>query len=607
MKTKELKKHLDRHPVERLAVLVKRSGLAVIPLVLLLPFFINHSKDSATAWLTPEFITASGLTVQNVLEQNRSSLGLSFGFEKTIYASISSPVVAYALEIDTRIAKGGKDSFFLTLAPGLLRLCLLLATGGRVVIVVFLISLTIGWFRPEPYSGFDFLGETGNKRLFFSGLKIPFGSQKQIPGLATLNSAPESQARQSALYQTLKNFNATSHTALELIEHLLFYVDTPGSLELDLTAAQWTNSALSLVLEAQLGFQAKGRGSFEPIEEEPFLNDLRLTLPPTLREALAYTPPELVALIVLSVGASKILEFQKFNDRWQRTTQYPELSARAILNSTIHFGHEFFDEARTVVRQALIYSSRSTGETLNPPARNMDAATLGLRQLAELLYIDDEQDRRDAAIISAFLNEAEELIKKWEQKFIKTIEAKLPPSYSCFLAVNNVLYVPLCLAARLFEEIKSIQAIATNKAYKRAQELKASRLRTGKAVPVHWQSIPLCLNQREIKEMADEHRIAPADIKLWLVLRPLLKSSYWIKGFIDGEVVSPSGLIRASFGGREISALIPINTDKLTEAALGQHWRSRFHEIKPDGAARTHTKIYSEPQAAKRVLIRRVK
>ena len=575
------------------------------------PFIFGSTLDNDDKI---RFQTVAGEKVRQVLAENADSLSVSFAFERSLYRTLAAPLVARAALVDEQLAARQRvagGSFQLNLLAGLLKLCQLIATGARFIVAVFAVAFTIGWVRKDGYEGNDFLGVSGNGRMFFSGVNIPFDTEKLIPNLMTLNTASSKQIRHSALMDVLRQFKATSSTAEELIGYLLHYSDTPSSITSDNdspSAADWTQDNLVSVLKLQKSFQATYRLQITKSSDSLSHNILR-ALSSSQKKSLAEIPCELTALLILAIGASKILEFQVFNGQWVRQSQYPELSARAIINSTRNFTKEYYQEARTIVRQALVYSSRSTNQICNNQPVSMNQHARALRQIAELIYLsDNKRERKEQAIISSYLNEAEEVTEKWEESFLETVRHKLPREYQCILTPSKALYIPIGLAVKLFEEVLvEMESVELDELYLGAQELKASKLRTGKPVSAHWQSIPLAMEQREQIQTASNHHLSPAELRLWTTLRPILKANSWIKEFIDGEFINTSYLVTKSVSGQLLNGLIPINTDRLSQACGNEAWENYFQQVRIDSNARQHTQSYSEPQVAKRALMRRVK
>ncbi len=283
--------------------------------------------------------------------------------------------------------------------------------------IILLMWATIqGCFRIKPYRADDLLGETGNGRVYFSGIRASLdkvdesGSPDElVTGLACLRSVPYQELIKSDLYNVLRKHNVVNDTNNGLAARILYYGDMPAYVavpgEEDLLAERYEGNTLAAntaaVLDLALTLHAEliaNDGKLLSVEKktksrivtnaikssldtsqlpmlragetkqkissaayiEALRNAFYRVLTPKLKKVLATVEPRALATALLSLEAGKPLGINKAGNSWVRATNFPQLGARAVLHSIPDFPKEYRQAERTMIRQAIIYGWRKS-------------------------------------------------------------------------------------------------------------------------------------------------------------------------------------------------------------------------------------------------------
>src|SRR5690606_36740370 len=104
-----------------------------------------------------------------------------------------------------------------------------------------------------------------------------------------------------------------------------------------------------------------------------------------MRKSIGSLPPDLVAVLLLSFEAGKVMVHSFEGGRWLKKSNYPQLAARSVLHSVESLASEYDYTQRTLIRQAIIYSSRSGDFGPVKLPVNLNIESRALRQWGEIL------------------------------------------------------------------------------------------------------------------------------------------------------------------------------------------------------------------------------
>ena len=155
------------------------------------------------------------------------------------------------------------------------------------------------------------------------------------------------------------------------------------------------------------------------LDEKDYAKLLRAALNrvilPDLKELIGQLPAKDIATFILALESGKVLAHSFEGGKWTRKSNFPQLSARAVLHSVLAYPEEYEFEARHRIRHALVYASRSSSFAAVRMPQGMEPTAWAMRQWAEVLLacpheardIIDEVELETGRIARAFGESAE--------------------------------------------------------------------------------------------------------------------------------------------------------------------------------------------------------
>ncbi len=560
--------------------------------------------------------------------------------ELRIFDSISTTAFLNSASV-ARLESEGKFSFqrraYLSLQFAVLRISFLVLASLR--LWIFVVLGAVVWARRSlrVHTANDILGETSNGRLFYSGIKVGLDRvneqglpEKLITGLATLQSAELSTTKGTDLGKVLHHFGAETETSLALASMIVHYAEVPGYVAARDETALLDRSfkgaplgevaavALMNALELQREYRA-GRGIhgeqdlavFAPLEGSAvdkldteqygayLQRALQRCLTPTMRRELGAIPVQDLAVVILAMEAGKIMAFEKEAGKWVRRSNFPQLSARAVLHSVAAFAQEFNSDSRGRIRRALIYASRSSVYAPVHFPVDLSDSTRALRQWTELLLAGPHE-------LSAVSDDVElygivcDAHQAWNQMLLDAIMTGAPEVIGGMYATHgNLFFMPLRTVLILMRKIVSRPIL------QRLEELvnhvsQKQKLQTLSFEQVHEDggAHPLMTHERcvtpfsllEIKQIAERHGLMESEVREWSALRVVLSSFGWIARRVGDYSVPPCSVIFTVFkvepllfGSNEVGmlgkpAMVPFRGTRLAQK-WGKNWQVRFAQV----------------------------
>lgn len=514
---------------------------------------------------------------------------------------------------------------------GLFRLLFFLCAGLRLWLAVSLIAAAIGFTSFKMYRGRDLLGETGNNRLFYSGIRAGIAGRLtdaipnfQVTGLACPRIAPPEVTRSSLLYRVLERYGALTTTTQQLVAIIAAHPEWPmyvASADERATLARVFPGAplvemSSYVLERALllhihyadparrllppAFFEEESGRQEPLTPRAVVTEvhqaLHRVLLPEHREALATLPLTAIATVVLAVEAGKTMAFSEEAGTWMRVSAFPQLSARSVLHSLPSFSDEFDVHIRAKIRRALVFGNRQSvfAPVQFPVDFSPDA--FALRQWVEVLLAAPHT-------IASIADEVEltgmvrSLHQRFEQRFFElSAEETRNQGIS---SPSNLFFLPVALLTQLYKETSSDSERArldelvrlVSQRQRMAEMAEEFRGETRHHQLHSFERVFAPLSPPQIELLASRHETSVDAMRMWSSLRVVLNSFGWLGRRVGDFSVPESSVILAAsrvdegvpdanshgFIGRR--GLVPLRGSKIFDR-WGADWRDRFAAVR---------------------------
>ena len=571
----------------------------------------QESQSRYLDWLLHRGTSTEVMVFQNVSEAIFRS-GMATGSAASGYESLGA-LTRGVLAIHFAILR---LAFFIIAS---LRLWIVLVAGGFVY----------GLRGIAAYRKDDLLGQTGNGRLFYSGINVTLDSLDEsgvpsnlIAGLACPKYDATQSTMNSPLGLVLQKWGVANETNVSLARIIQAYASYPSyaaSSEDSQFAGTYAGSTLGesvhRILESALMLHdiylnktitenpfpasAPKNGSGKPIALPEHIlglqRALHRALTPAMRREISQFPRAEVATLVLGYEAGKVLAYSQEAGRWIRKSAFVQLCSRAVLHSIPAYGHEYTASTRTRIRQAIIYGSRFS---VFGPVRfplNLSLPARSARQWVEVLMALPHE-------LEAVSNEVElfgmvqEAHAGWENLFFSGVMAIDPAAVEDVYATNTGLFlVPVAKLVRLLHQVipqemltRMEELVTAVSQMQRIQAMSADFAADPSAagekneLPA-YQRIFGPLTTHEIKHFAELHGLSPRDVRDWSTLRIVLNSYGWLARRVGNSAVPEASIVFAvlkSVPGADsprigFSGMVPFRGTKLQDK-WGRFWHSRF-------------------------------
>lgn len=542
----------------------------------------------------------------------------------------------------TTIGPGGGEtpglftSGYLSLHFGVMRLCFLLLASLRIWVVTIIAAVLWRRSKHKVHQGDDLLGQLGNGRIFYSGLRVGLekvsssgAPDKQAIGLACPAAVSQAEAKTSPLGQLLASWQVANETNLGLVAIILKHANWPAYVadfeEENLLADYFSDTKLvghtELIVQKALELHRHYYTIKDFEHEPPFFGQgnedigdkdgkvtssayaamlqeaLHRVLSPHMRLEISQISPAELATIVLSFQAGKVMAYGYGAGKWSRKSNYPHFSARAVLHSIPAYGREFSFEERNTIRRSLVYAARSSAfGPVRMPTDLSDRSRAG-RQWVELLMACPHELQAVADEVE-LVGMMSELHSDWTQKFFDCAMTMSPDVMEgTYATQSNLFFMPLGKVMNLVRRITTPELLRRFEelvqVVSQKQKLQSMSLDAGTdggqdrgGVPNYTRIFPP-LNSAEIKSLAELHQVSAEDLKIWSTFRVMLNFYGWLGRRVGDYTVPESSVIFAilhfdvgAAGANDLgligkSEMIPFRGTKL-EARWGKSWQSRF-------------------------------
>lgn len=287
------------------------------------------------------------------------------------------------------------------------RLLFVLLASLPVWIGAFVLGTLVTLLLIGPHEGPDLLGQTGNGRPYYSGIRVALDNivddgrpNLHIQGLACLKQSPNRVCKSSRLIELLKQHGAFSKTNQELVSFILAFPEFPAGLtslnnqnggpqmETDLVAHTEALLESALVAFSRLKLPSN-ESTTQADTRSPLgqtINCFQSVVTPNLIQGISSLTPQEIATVVLATQAGKILASENIEGKWVLKSQYPNLSSRAVLHSLPSYSADFDILERQRLRQALIFTAGLSRTNLIRLPKDFPPDSQILRSFSELCF-----------------------------------------------------------------------------------------------------------------------------------------------------------------------------------------------------------------------------
>ena len=539
-------------------------------------------------------------------------------------------IIRGALANTTSPSESLLSSLYISAHTGVIRGLFLLIASVRLWLATLLVAAYLGLTYYRPYRGDDLLGQTGNGRLFYSGargglekLSSSGAPDVLVRGLACVDYASKSEVLSSPIWRTLSEFAATNATNEALAAMILKHGDTAcfvprledeAAFERAFKGASLSEhvpnilrSALALHAQYAAGeYQPPPRGALstnglERITSEQYskvlLGAFHQVLTPRLREQIGALSAHEIATFILTMESGKILAHSLEAGKWFRRSNFPHLSARAVLHSVLEYPREYGFEARQRIRQALVYASRTSSfAPVRMPVGMIDEVW-ALRQWAEVLLAAPHE-------IAHAVDELElvGLVRKahltWENDVLPKALSLVPDlTTTSYATLSNLLFLPLASLVALLRrtvspaELSRLAQLSAIVGMRQRQRIeKAQQTEEGGGTTLIYDRVFAPIPETDLKTLSELHSVRYDDLNEWSALRNILVSFGWLARRVGDYTVPESSVIFSVFktpsgypGANSLNligktGLVPLRGSKFGDI-WGSDWDRRFQSF----------------------------
>ncbi|RIL11626.1 MAG: hypothetical protein DCC75_01995, partial [Proteobacteria bacterium] len=419
--------------------------------------------------------------------------------EARIFDKLSSLLFSSASKL---AGPDADDSFlertYVSLHFAVMRLSFVLIACWRIWLLSIIGAFVLVHYKQKVYRQDDLLGQTGNGRFFYSGIRASLDNvsdkgmpKDQVVGLACLAAASPAELKTSALGAALERLGVANETnrslAAVIVKHQgypAYVADKESQSQLDAcfmgaNLAEMTLLILETAMAKHAAFlngQEAGvmtepqpeaapesnteQSKITPEQYAQKLSDvLDRVLSAEMKVALGQIPASNLATIVLAFEAGKVMGYAFEAGRWQRKSGFTQLYARSVLHSMPSYSRDYDVGAREVIRRALIFGSRKSVFAPVHMPLNLSASTKAARQWVECLMACPHELSSAANEVELFGIVGEEH-GRFSKAFMEGVHSGDPEVVSgAFSTPYNLFVMPLISILRVLRKTVAPETI----------------------------------------------------------------------------------------------------------------------------------------------------
>ncbi len=527
---------------------------------------------------------------------------------------------------------------YLAFHTGTVRVLFFVFAAARLCIVAALVAFFFGITGVRAYTKEDALGQMGNGRVFYSGARAGLDKlasngapDVQIRGFACPQFSSTTEAHASAIWRVIKQHGAANPTN-EFLTRILVkngetapYVALQEEEELlkSSFAGDTVASNTACLLDSTLQLHSIYRAGQVPKEEadsasrtqttalssrefaQRVRQSLHQVLSPAMRAEIASISPCEIATALLALESGKILAHSFEGGKWVRRSNFPHLSARAVLHSVIEYPKDYSFEQRSRIRRALIYAARKSAFAPVRMPIDMTDDCWVLRQWMEVFLASPHE-------LTAVTDEVElvgivrESHQSWCREFFESGTVLTPEiSAHSYSTPTDLLFLPVMKAVALLREVVPPSIIPRMhyllervRTKQQLQRLHTPDGDTGPIEQLSFDRLHTPPREDELVKIAELHGMRRDDLSDWLALKVILSSYGWLASRVGDYSVPETSTIFAVFkpehqldgvnslGLLGKSGMVPVRGSKLVPR-WGRQWANRFVYVRKVTMAET--------------------
>ena len=497
------------------------------------------------------------------------------------------------------------------------------------------------------------------KTPFYSGIYGPLrpnssfsGTDLAVPNLAVPQMVKGPDAVKHPLVAMLRKYGALNQTTLDLVRVILAYRDYPALVEdeniseedmdapLDEpekpqvsqtgfvtnvggTIEQSAMNGLAAVLAAHQTLQRytktmekqgitsnqlNGQFGTHVAQLEQFTKSLPelgkllvRTLTPHRAWAIGHLPITLLATAYLSTEAGKCLVYKREAKGFTRISRFPNLQARAILQSLVSFIKDHNGDTRMILRQAIICARRhgDFGRAFLP--ERMPVESRALRDWLEVMYADPKKREIQAQLVELDAH-IEELSVNFKNGYAKKVRQSMSanskpqvgadPSASHFwkgIAHKSVVMTPLLEVIAL-----TLRGIDEGRIKRVSQLLQITRrVQMNLSISARLPGFKRQAAEAQTGAIDFRDAIFGGDSKedlrdRWAIVRRVLTKYNWLSTRVGDDAVPADGIVHSIVVDDYTGTLRPMSIEMLVplrqrrfEEMLGKQWETNYYFDSP--------------------------
>ncbi len=552
--------------------------------------------------------------------------------EQNLYSRLSFRVLGGAIALTDHSRSTDQTGLFTNLLIALmgaaLRLGFLVIASARLILAFVIWAWWSSKRSALSYVANDPLGQTGNGRLFFSGISVNLNERdsdgspaKQVAGLACPQRASAASINASIIAKALTSYGAANKVNLALAGIILRYREYPDHVafaeeqtRLDHaydtgTLGAYVETLLPKVLsahrrlieEAQENDSQGENPTTNPASSNEETSQSRYAksvgevlgriLSPRIRGSMMAVTAAEVATVCLALEAGKILLFAVEGGKWNRRSHFPELSARAMLHSCPEFSESYSSVVRARIRRALVFAGEPSVFAPMRLPQDLSMETRGLLGFAKILLSPPHQLPSRAAS-EELAGVLAHIHVGFEKLFFASASELDPELLDEAYAMNNVLLLKIprvmtllrqVIDSNLLQRLHELVALVDAHRVEREQfntNIEDTRSHSGS------HDVPLPpLRDEEVSALATQYKIAESEIRDWGVLRLALYQFGWLGRRVSERTVPNSSIVFAVVRADPrsdtltgLEAVVPLRATHCREH-WGKQWASRFIQV----------------------------
>lgn len=498
-----------------------------------------------------------------------------------------------------------------------------------------------------------------NTGPFYSGIFGPLrpnngisGTNMSVPSLACPPMVAAQTALNHPMNRLLKQFGADNETNLNLLRIILAHADYPaivedespvedeeaesdspeqsrpavsnsafmtnkdGTLEKSasegLQAILEAHRAISQVLKASKDKPGKNGGSDQIISSAAYLESVQQvaaklsplgkTLLTCLTQnrclALKDFDPKKVATAYLAAEAGKSLVYRREEGGFVRISRFPQLQARAVVQSIYNYHEEYNGDDRLIIRQAILSARRhgDFGRAFLPVG--MQAESRALRDWLEVLYSQGKHRAENAQLVELD-GYIDEIGTTWNREFysrMRRLASGVPGTNRWWKGMTwrSIVLMPLKDVIDIaLADIEPARLRRIGELLHATRSIQASITIAARLPGFKRQAIEAQKSGLEADSIV--HGLLQADggkqlLERWIVVRRMLNRNNWLSTRIGDDAVSVDGLVQAVVLDRVenpdrpevlgFEALVPLRQRRFKEL-FGARWDTSYYSDSP--------------------------